>query len=231
MIACYNCYADSMKIVFADSEHQVNAAFKKQYSDNLKAAYLDAIILLPFASKHITFIVYPRTWSLMDTGDSAHTHNSELIELAFDPTFTKASKQVILDDVRYSVFHEMNHAARYNIEGIWHTTFLDSCIMEGLATAFTREHAGEKAAWADYPDDVTDWIDEIIAKNDAFPWPAYSYDHPDGRKWIAYKVGTYIVDEALKKSDKTVIELTQMQCADILQLAAIDTNNYRGLVA
>lgn len=222
---------DSMKIVFADSEHAVDAVFKKQYSAELKAAYVDAVKLLPFASKHITFIVHPRTWSLMDTGDSAHTYNSELIELAFDPTFKKASRQVILDDVRFSVFHEMNHAARYNLDGIWHVTFLDSCIMEGLATVFTREYTGEKAGWADYPDSVTDWIDEIITKNDAFPWPAYSYDHPDGRKWIAYKVGTYIVDEAIKKSGKNILELTQLQCADIMQLAEIDTSSYRGLTA
>lgn len=218
-----------MKILFADSEYTIDATFKRKYIAEIKTAHAEVLKLLPFASKHVSYIVHPRTWSLMDTGDSAHTYNAELIELAFDPTFTKASKQVILDDVRFSVFHEMNHAARYNLDGIWHAKFLDSCIMEGLATVFTREYTKEDAAWAKYPKEVAAWIDEIIAKNDAFPWPSYSYSHPDGRKWIAYKVGTYIVDEAMKNSGKNSIELTQMTCSEILELAKIDVSKYKGL--
>ncbi len=219
-----------MKIHFADSQYTIPKNFKQKYLHEIKAAHKEVMKLLPFGSKHINFIVQPRTWGLIEnTGGNARTYNSEIIELAFDPTFKQASHKAILQDARHSVYHEMNHAARYNIN-IWHKTFLDNCIMEGLATVFARDYSGEKAPWAKYPKNVTAWIKEIIDKNDMFSWPNYSFDHPDGRKWIAYKVGTYIVDEAMKKSGKSVIELTKTECADILKLAGIDTVNYRSLV-
>jgi uncharacterized protein YjaZ len=47
------------------------------------------------------------------------------------------------------------------------------------------------------------------------------FTHTDGRKWIGYKVGTYIIDQAMKNSGKSVIELTQMECVDILKLAKV----------
>lgn len=220
-----------MKIHFADSKYQLPADFKEAYIDAIKKAYKEADKLLPFGSKHINFFVQPRTfWLIEETGDNAHTHNSEFIELAFDPTRDKKGLEVIVYGVRLSVFHEMNHAARFNIP-IWHKTFLDNCLMEGLATVFARDYAGETGSWSKYPAKakVEQWIQEIIDKNDLFNWEHYSYSHPDGRQWMAYKIGTYLIDQAMKNSGKSVIELTQMECVDILKLAQVDTKGYAGL--
>lgn len=218
-----------MKIHFADSRHPVTEDFKDQYTAEVDTFHTAAAKLLPFGSRHINFFVQPRTNNLIEgTGGNAHTHNSELIELAFDPEFKQASAERILSDVKFSVYHEMNHAARWNL-GIWHNTFLDYCVMEGLANVFTRDHANEDAPWAKYPDNVTDWIQEITGKNDLFAWANYSFDHPDGGKWIAYKVGTYIVDTAIKNSNESAIELTKMKCGMILKLAKIDVGGYTGL--
>jgi uncharacterized protein YjaZ len=219
-----------MKIFFADSAYDVPAAFKNEYQSEVKAAYTAVTELLPFGSKHINFIIQPREYNLIaETNDNGHTHNSELIELAFNPKVdTKASK-IILDDVKATIYHEMNHAARFNIP-IFHRSFLDNCILDGLATVFERAFAGSNPPYGDYPDTVSEWVQEIITKNDMFAWASYSFNHPDGRRWIAYKVGTYIVDEAMRKSGKSIIELTQMECADILLLAEITVAGYSGLV-
>ncbi len=204
--------------------------FRARYGAEIRKAYKEAAKLLPFGSRYVNFFVQPRTYGLIEsTGDNAHTYNSEFIELAFDPTRDKKGMETIVSGVRYGVYHEMNHAARFNIS-IYHVTFLDTCIMEGLATVFTRDYAGEKALWAKYPKNVEDWMREIIDKNDLFAWQHYSFKHPDGRQWIAYKVGTYIIDQAMKRSGKSVIELTQIECAEILKLAKINTKNYNGLV-
>jgi uncharacterized protein YjaZ len=218
-----------MKIHLAESAYELSAEYWKNYQAEVRKAYKEASELLPFGSKHINFFVQPREYDLIaETNDHASTHNSEFIELAFNPTKEGKDRATILDGVKHSVYHEMNHAARFNIP-IYHTTFLDSCILEGLANVFTRDYAGEKALWADYPEDVTDWLQEIIVANDQFMWTHYRFSHPDGRRWIAYKVGTYIVDQAMKNSDKTIVELTQLECADILELAKIDIGNYHGL--
>lgn len=218
-----------MKIHFADSSYKVSADFKQKYIAEIEKAHKEVSELLPFGSKHINFFVQPREYGLIkETQDNGHAHNSEFLEFAFNPTVDEKGLKTILDDIKATVFHEMNHAARYNIP-IFHVKFLDNCIMEGLATVFERDYGGSKPPYGKYPKNVADWVQEIIDKNDMFAWQEYSFDHPDGRRWIAYKVGTYIVDEAIKNSGKTVIELTQMECADILKLAKVNTENYTGL--
>lgn len=218
-----------MKIHFADSSYKINADFKKKYIAEIEEAYKQVSKLLPFGSKHVNFFVQPREYGLIEeTQDNGHAHNSEFLEFAFNPTVDEKGLKVILDDIKATVFHEMNHAARYNIP-IFHTKFLDNCIMEGLATVFERDYGGSKPPYGEYPENVADWAQELIDKNDSFSWQEYSFDHPDGRRWIAYKVGTYIVDDAVKNSGKTVIELTKMECGDILKLAKIDTTDYTGL--
>lgn len=192
-----------------------------QYKKEIEKAYKEVSKLLPFGSTHINFFVQPRFYGLIKhTGDSARTYNSEFIELAFDPTKDKKGLQIIMDGVRPSVYHEMNHAARFNIP-IWHKTFIENCVLEGLATVFTRDYAGENAKWAQYPKNVEEWLEEVVAKKDQIDYGQYMYTHPDGRQWIGYKVGTYIIDQAIKNSGKTVIKLTEMECKDILKLSKV----------
>jgi uncharacterized protein YjaZ len=210
-----------MKIFFAESSYEIPDEFRIRYETELKNAYEAASALLPFGSKHINFFVQPREYDLIDeTNDHGKTHNSDFLEMAFNPTLDEAGLDSIIADIKPTVFHEMNHAARWNIP-IWHTTFLDGCIMEGLANVFTRQYAQETAPWADYAqEDVVAWLKEIQDAGEGINQDEYMFSHPDGRRWIGYKVGTYIVDKAIKKSGKSIVDLTAMECADILKLAA-----------
>ena len=212
-----------MKIHIAESKYlaKLPAGFMAQYEEEIRKAYNEVSKLLPFGSTHINFFVQPRTYGLIEhTGDSARTYNSEFIELAFDPTKDKKGLQIILEGVRPGVYHEMNHAARFNIP-IWHKTFIESCVLEGLATVFTRDYANEDAKWAKYPKNVKEWLKEIVSKKNQIDYGQYMYAHTDGRKWVGYKVGTYIIDQAMKNSGKTVIELTKLECKDILKLSKV----------
>ncbi len=211
-----------MKIHLAESDfwQQLGDDFRKRYVAELGRSYRQAAKLLPFGAPHVNFFVQPRTYGLIaDTHDDGHTYNSEFITIAFDPDyFGKQSPEVLGQHISGTVFHEINHAARLQL-GIWHETFLDNCIMEGLATVFERDYAHTKPAWADYPLEVTDWLAEIERNQQALDYRQYMYSHPDGRKYIGYKVGTYIVDRAVQKSGESVVGLTQLECRDILALA------------
>lgn len=212
-----------MKIHIAESEYlaKLPAGFIEKYKKEIEKAYKEASKLLPFGSTHINFFVQPRMYGLIEpTGDSARTYNSEFIELAFDPRKDKKGLEIILAGVRDGVYHEMNHAARFNIP-IWHKSFIESCILEGLATVFARDYVHEDARWAKYPENVKEWLKEIIDQKDKIDYGQYMYTHPDGRKWIGYKVGTYIIDQAMKYSRKSVIELTEMECQEILKLSKV----------
>jgi len=213
-----------MKIHFADSEYwdDLGEDFQKAYKKALEEAYHKAASLLPFGSNRANFFIQPRDYSLIEeTHDAGRTYNSSFIELAFDPVFAKKHRPAILGSLQHMVFHEMNHAARFNLN-IWHTTALDMCLLEGLAVVFERDYSGASPLWGLYDKKVIkDWVEEIRALPDGIVNDEYLYLHSDGRKWIGYKVGTYIVDEAMKKSGKTVIELTQMECKSILKIVGL----------
>ena len=117
--------------------------------------------------------------------------------------------------------------------GFKHTNFFVQprtyTLMEETGDSVARDYADYMAPWSKYPDNIADWVQEIIDKNDQFNGQDYRFKHADGRRWIAYKVGTYIVDQAIKNSGQSVIELSQLDCTEVLKLAKIDTRNYHGL--
>src|SRR5690606_10815568 len=99
-----------MKIHFADSSFKVSADFKQKYIAEIEKAYKEVSKLLPFGSQHVNFFVQPRTYDLLaETEDAGYTLNSEFITLAFNPNTDKP-----LGHIKGTVFHEMNHASRYN---------------------------------------------------------------------------------------------------------------------
>jgi hypothetical protein len=49
------------------------------------------------------------------------------------------------------------------------------------------------------------------------------FQHPDGRRWIGYRAGTYIADRAIAASSRSAAELVQTPTGEILSLAGIET--------
>ncbi len=69
-----------MKIFFAESDYNVPAEFVRQYKAVVTKAFSEVSKFLPFGSRHINFVVQPRTYNLIDaTNDNGYTHNKELI--------------------------------------------------------------------------------------------------------------------------------------------------------
>jgi hypothetical protein len=137
-----------------------------------------------------------------------------------------------LDDVlgillKGVVYHEANHIARWQGPG-YGTSLMEATISEGLATAY------EKMIVAPYPLPHSDYsnINEMLAvyrtRNKA---EDSNYNHsvwffgvtPGFEKWLGYKVGTYLVEEALKKNPKiSISELTRTKTEDILKLSGVE---------
>lgn len=49
----------------------------------------------------------------------------------------------------------------------------------------------------------------------------WMFQHIDGRKWIGYKVRTYIIEKALKASGKNLIELTTLPTQQLLSYVGV----------
>ena len=70
----------------------------------------------------------------------------------------------------------------------------------------------------DYP--VADWVTELLAlpPGEQHPWMVR---HPDGRRWIGIKAGTYLVVRAIQASGKSVVDLVSTPTDEIIEMAHV----------
>lgn len=213
-----------MKLLFTESDFwdKDTTNFKKDLEVVITRSYKKAKKLLPFLSEHVNIVVQPNKYEVVpETGEGGFSRNFELILAFFDPARLNCRQQLI-DNISSMIFHELNHVARYAVTE-YHEGFLKGCVMEGLATVFEREYGDYGVPlWGKYKaTEAKVWLAEIKLLGESVKWNDYMFKHPDGRKWIGYKVGTYIIDQASKNSGKSVLELTSMECEDILKLAKV----------
>jgi uncharacterized protein YjaZ len=210
-----------MKVLYAESDFWgQHKSFIQKYEAEVEKAYELCRKLLSNLSDSITFVVQASdTESIPELGLGAWAKNAELIILAIDPGIPYGEKET-LTRVRGLVFHELNHTVRLKA-GLWQKSFIDNCVFEGLGTAFERDFAKSAPLWGIYKkNEAKEWLEEVssVAANDHYD---YMYRHADGRRWIGYKVGTYIVDQAKEISGKSIPELTTLDYVEIKQLAGI----------
>lgn len=96
---------------------------------------------------------------------------------------------------------------------------LDGAVCEGMATAFARDHADAEQPWASYPPEVAAWYEEVKDLPASATTGGWMFFHDDGWTWIGYKVGTWLVDRAMRASGRSAAELTRVPTGQIVQLA------------
>ena len=96
----------------------------------------------------------------------------------------------------------------------------DHMIGSGLETVFARDFAATTYPWTTYPPEVADWVTELLAlpPGEHHPWMVR---HPDGRRWIGIKAGTYLVDRAIQASGKSVVDLVSTPTDEIIEMAHV----------
>jgi len=121
--------------------------------------------------------------------------------------------------------HECHHLVRLWVGGekIRSATVMDAVVAEGMATAFERDFTGRVPLWGLYTEDVAGWVSELLAlpKSELRFRDHWMYQHPDGRRWIAYRAGTYLVDRARAASHRSAADLVLVPTDQILKLAAV----------
>jgi uncharacterized protein YjaZ len=92
-------------------------------------------------------------------------------------------------------------------------------VSEGLATVFERDYASGDPLWGRYEDDRTmrQWLSELLAQGDSIN-EDYLFDHPDGRRWIAYKTGAWVVDRVLHSTKVSFQWLTTHRAESVIKL-------------
>ena len=71
---------------------------------------------------------------------------------------------------------------------------------------------------------MAEWVDELLALpvSGLDSYEQWVFQHDDGRRWIAYCAGTYVVDLAIARSGMSSVELVQLPTDEVLELAGLE---------
>jgi Predicted Zn-dependent protease (DUF2268) len=137
-----------------------------------------------------------------ETGENASNALPNAIYWRVDPTRHGGVAAIARIQLRPTLFHEIHHLVRAGV--VRDTGVRGDVIREGLATAFERDFGGgAPPPWGQYPPEVEEWTREVLALPHDAPRETWLFRHPDGRRWIGYRVGTFVADCAARATGKT----------------------------
>jgi hypothetical protein len=214
-----------VEIRFADSEsYSFTPEDRAVMTEIVRDTVSEVRALLPQLPSEFAVTIETGDKSLVvpETGEAGRTMASGEIVWGVDPSRPEGAIGVAEAHLRSTLFHEMHHMARgWLVGGPPPNSFMDAVVSEGMATAFERDFTHTDPLWGDYPAEVDDWVEELLE----LPLSAYAqyrqwmFQHPDGRRYVGYRAGTYIVDQAMEKSGLTSAELVDVPTDEILSLA------------
>lgn len=212
-----------MQIHFLPTErYQFSEQEQTKIKNIIGHSYDKAKQLLPMLSEQLNITVQPSTKVIPETGEGAVANHQDWINVHLNPDFKKGLDWIIDNHLHGTVLHESHHCTRYKNPGS-EESLLGNAIFEGLATVFERDYAQHLPLWGDYSEvPIKEWTEELLAhKNEAaFHYPHWFFNSNDGRRWIGYRVGTYIVDQALKNyPEETPATLVHTSVDDIMEMA------------
>jgi uncharacterized protein YjaZ len=174
--------------------------------------------LLPALPRQLEIEVQPSKNAIPETGQAAGVRQPNIVLWTVDPSRTGGVAATVHRQLRPTLFHEFHHLVRGST--LQATTLMDHVIAEGMATAFERDFTGAPTPWGEYPVEVSDWVKELMALPPTTGWDhSMMIRHPDERRWVGMRAGTYLVDRAMKASGKSAAELVSMTTEDVIRLA------------
>jgi uncharacterized protein YjaZ len=175
--------------------------------------------LLPALPHKLAITVRPGDDVIAEIGATASAVAPADVVWTVDPSRPGGVIQIAKTHLRPTLFHEFHHLVR-DADSRSSRSVIASAVTEGMASAFERDFAGADYPWAQYPKDaVEEWAEELLALPADAPVREWLFRHPDGRRWIGFRVGTYWVDQAIAKSGRSSADLVSTPTLQILSLA------------
>ena len=188
----------------------------------LHLGFVTGRIARPVKSRRFTFqqlLGHPPS-VIPETGETAGAVGRDKVIWTVDPTRLGGVVATANRELRLTLLHEFHHLVRGCCGEAQFTSYMDHVINEGMATVFERDVGGVQPPWGEYPDDLADWVLEIMA------WPTHPGDNPewmtrqlDGRRWMEHKTGAYLVDQAISASAKSAADFALTPTEEIIRLA------------
>ena len=214
-----------LDILFEDDQFKFTLEDKQLIESIIVQSEKKIRSLLPTLTKNIRLIVTIIDRNIDEVGGvtgraETHTPGEVLIELS--NVFPGGIKEAAKTALASTLFHEIHHiyrgwAIRDNNFG---PGISNAMVNEGLAVAFSEIYTGNITDGNSYTDDADNWVKEILL----LPLDAsYSQwvmgEHPDGRTYIGYRAGNYLIHKSMEKSKMNILELSGLSPDEILKLA------------
>ena len=180
-------------------------------------AAIDARRSLPALASRITLRVQSGKDVIPELGATGAAVSPDWVSWTVDPDNPQGVVRIAESHLRGALFHEFHHLVRGST--INSRTLMDHVVTEGLATAFERDFAGVSPPWAQYPEQVSNWVDELVTQPPTAKRHDWMSQHPDGRRWIGMRAGTYLVDLAMTRLNRTSAELVSTPTIEIVAAA------------
>jgi hypothetical protein len=181
-------------------------------------AVADARKLLPELPTKLRITVQTSHRVIPETGETAEIGLPGAVYWTVNPMHDPGGVVAIANaQLRATLFHELYHLVRE--AKVRPVSLADRAVNEGLATAFERDQGAGPVPWAAYPGNVADWTEEFLALPNDAPHDVWMFRHPDGRRWIGFKVGTYLADQAVQRSGLSLTQLVTVPTGQIIHWA------------
>lgn len=119
-----------------------------------------------------------------------------------------------------TLFHEFHHLVRgWTIaQNQFGPGIPTAMVNEGLASVFAETYSGTSFDLFDYPGNARDWLDEIMSLPSDADYNTWMNEHWDGRIAVGYRIGRFVVHEAMRRSGRSILELSTLSPEQILGL-------------
>lgn len=210
--------ATTVEFYFAEG-YRFSRAERRAIEEIAESTAIEARRALASLPRPLVVRVYAGKDVIPETGETASTVSPATVIWVVNPAHKGGVLAVVHNWLRATLLHEFHHLVRS--QTMTSTSLMDEVITEGMATVFERDVAGISPPWGVYPEEVGEWVNELIALP---PGAGSSYwmraRHPDGRRWIGMRAGTYLVDRAMKVSGTSAADIGTASTAEVLNLAA-----------
>ncbi|WP_151982165.1 DUF2268 domain-containing putative Zn-dependent protease [Acinetobacter guerrae] len=201
-------------------EYEFNDIEQQLLSEICRESYEQVAHLLGSINHKVTVNITHSPNVIEETGCAGFSWSANQIIWNIDTNRTEHVIDIAKRHLKPTLYHELNHLFRgWVMQGATIDSFMDGVIHEGIAVCFERDYASSHPLWGIYPENVNEWVDELLNLTiDTHPTEWY-FEHSDGRRWIAYKTGTYLVDRAMQNGKINACEISKLNTSDVLSLA------------
>jgi hypothetical protein len=208
--------AESVRASISETQRSTIEQLATSIEDDVRA-------VLPGLPMSVVVEVRAEPQPYIRTGASGAALGPERVAWVVDTSRAEGILAIAERTLRHILFHEFHHLARGCTQnGPPFRSFLDGAICEGMATVFARDFGSAEQPWATYPSEAESWYEEVKDLPASATTGEWMFFHSDGRAWVGYKVGTFLVDRAMKSSGLSAAKLADVSSEDVVKLAGYE---------